>query len=65
MNKPQIVEDWERSMQAIEDMAPKCCWTCCEFSKVNNSCLAHGGEEVPEDFMGEVDQCSSHNRDPF
>ena len=51
-------------MATIEEMVPKCCYTCCEFSKEAKTCRAHGAV-VPDDFLGEIDACSSHNREPF
>jgi hypothetical protein len=64
LKKPQIVEDWERSVEAIEEMAPKCCWTCCDYSKDAGTCISHGAV-VPEEFLDKIDECDKWNREPF
>ena len=60
--KPQIVTDWERSVETIEQMAPKCCYTCCEFNG-SVTCNKHG--LVPATFIDEVESCGDWNREPF
>lgn len=60
--KPQIVRDWERSVETIEQMCPQCCYTCC--NELEGKCTKYGNE-IPREFMEKIDGCEAWSRSPF
>lgn len=60
--KPNIVKEWESSMKNIEDMCPKCCYTCFELK--GDTCCEYGSK-IPVEFREKMDVCEKWNRSPF
>ena len=61
--KPRIVKEWEESVKAIEDMCPKCCWTCTNFTETL-FCYEYKSN-VPKEFRNKLDKCNKWTREPF
>jgi len=60
---PQIVKEWEESVKVIEEMCPRCCHTCTNFTR-DLFCYEFVSHP-PAEFRDAIDKCDKWTREPF